>query len=81
MAHLVALAGGSKPTLENAERYIRQGARHYEDPRFNRAHRLLVAAVAEKPVQPPSPETQRTFKIVKEFRRLAPAQKMGAARS
>lgn len=75
VADLVALAGDSKPTLENAERYIRQGARHCEDPKFNRAHRLLVAATTGRPVQPPSTETKRTFKIVKEFRRLTPAQK------
>ena len=75
VADLVVLAGDSKQTLENAERYIRQGAQHCEDAKFNRAHRLLVAAVTGRPVQPPSAATKRTFKIVKEFRRLTPAQK------
>src|ERR1700733_5498978 len=56
VAALVALAGGSKQTLENAERFSRQGARHREDQNFNRAHRLLAAAVNGKPVEPPSPQ-------------------------
>lgn len=74
VAELIALAGGSTRTLENAERFSRQGARHCEDRKFNRAHRLLVAAVAGKPVQPPSPGEERAFKVVKEFRALAPAK-------
>jgi hypothetical protein len=75
VAELVALAGDSKKTLGNAERFIRQGARHCEDARFNRAHRLLVAAVSGSAVQPPSAETKRIFKVVKAFRALTPAQK------
>jgi hypothetical protein len=74
VAELVALAGDSKPTLENAERFSRQGARHCEDPQFNRAHRLLVAAMSGRPVEAPSPDTKRAFKTVKAFRALAPAQ-------
>jgi len=74
VAELVALAGDSKRTLENAERFSRQGARHCEDPKFNRAHRLLVAATNGKSVEPASPEEKRAFTIVKEFRALAPAQ-------
>ena len=75
VAELVALAGDSKRTLENAERFSRQGARHCEDPMFNRAHRLLVAAMNGTSVEPPSAETKRTFKIVKEFRTLTAAEK------
>jgi hypothetical protein len=74
VAELVALAGDSKRTLENAERFSRQGARHCEDQKFNRAHRLLVAAMSGRPVEPPSSDTRRTFKVVKAFRALAPAQ-------
>jgi hypothetical protein len=74
VAALVALAGDSKRTLENAERFSRQGARHCEDPKFNRANRLLVAAMSGRPVEPPSPDTKRTFKLIKAFHALAPAQ-------
>ena len=72
MAELVALARGSKQTLEDAERFSRQEARHCEDEDFNRAHRLLVAAVNGNPVAPPSPETKRLFKIVRQFHALDP---------
>jgi hypothetical protein len=51
VAELVALAQGSRRTLENAERSSRQEARHTEDENFNRANRLLVAAVNGKSVQ------------------------------
>ena len=72
VAELVTLAVGSKRTLDNAERFSRQGARHCDDRNFNRAHRLLVAAVAGKPVESVSPDDKRTFKIVKKFRALPP---------
>ena len=74
VAELVALAGDSKRTLETAERFSRQGARHCEDPKFNRAHRLLVAATSGNSVEPPSPDEKRAFKIVTEFRALPPAK-------
>jgi hypothetical protein len=74
VAELVALAGGSKRTLENAERFTRQSARHCEDREFNRAHRLLVAAVHRRAVEPPSAEDERIFGIVKTFRALPPAK-------
>jgi hypothetical protein len=73
VAELVALAQGSKRTLENAERFSRQGARHCEDENDNRANRLLVAAVNGKSVQPASLEAKQLFEIVEGFHALPQA--------
>jgi hypothetical protein len=74
VAELVALAQGNTKTLENAERFSRQGARHCEDEPFNRANRLLVAALNGEPVVPASPESKQLFKTVRQFLALSPVE-------
>ena len=49
------------------------GASHREDEEFNRANRLLVAAVKGESVTPVTPEAKQLFEIVKRFYALAPA--------
>ena len=73
VTELVALAQGRKQDLENAERFSRQEARHAEDENFNRANRLLLAAVNGASVQPPSPQAKELFEIVERFHALPKA--------
>jgi len=70
VAELVALAGGRRRTLERAERFSRQDASHCEDPTANRMHRLLVAAIHRRPVEPPTSDQEHIFKVAKRFRAL-----------
>jgi hypothetical protein len=67
VAELRELAGATEDLLLRAERLTRQGAMHSEDRTFNRAHRLLAAAMTGQPVKPVTPSDEGLFDTLAGF--------------
>jgi hypothetical protein len=65
---LRSLAGSRRKTLERAEKHSRLGRQHLEDSdQANRVHRLLYAALHDKPVAPASPDQLAQIAMLNEI--------------